>query len=171
MLYPKYSERFNIMGQIAWRGTIPGLARTIPGGNRKRVLWNASAGAQSLFDPGLTLLKVLPQTLEWTVLSAIAMVASIVLGVSIIPAAAMLALGPIWALYYAWHAPLDKSHESFMARMLIAYHANLDDGSGSGRTERGSRSDSRTARDRAGARRANDGRRRMHSSEDGRSRA
>ena len=123
MLFPKYPERFNVMGQIAWRGTIPGLARTIPGGNRKRVLWNASASAQSIFDPGLTLAKVLPQTLEWTVLSAVTLVASIVLGVSIIPAAAMLALGPIWALYYAWHAPLDKFHESFTARILIAYLA------------------------------------------------
>ncbi len=123
MLFPKYPERFNVMGQIAWRGTIPGLARTIPGGNRKRVLWNATAGAQSIFDPGLTLLKVLPQTLEWTVLSAVVLVASLVLGVSIIPAAAMLALGPIWALYYAWHAPLDKFHESFTARLLIAYLA------------------------------------------------
>ena len=35
----------------------------------------------------------------------------------------MLALGPIWALYYAWHAPLEKSHESFTARLLIAYLA------------------------------------------------
>jgi len=123
MLFPKYPERFNVMGQIAWRGTIPGLARTIPGGGRKRVLWNAATGAQSLFDPGLTLGKVLPQTLEWAVLSAIALVASIVLGVSLIPAAAMLALGPIWALYYAWHAPLEKSHDSFTARLLIAYLA------------------------------------------------
>ena len=124
MLYPLYSERFNVMGQIAWRGTIPGIARTIPGGNRKRVLWKtATASAQTLFDPGLTLGAVLPQTLEWTVLSAIALLISFVLGVSVIPAAAMLALGPIWALYYAWHAPLDKFHDSFMARMLIAYLA------------------------------------------------
>ncbi|MGD0670718.1 MAG: glycosyltransferase [Candidatus Binatus sp.] len=123
MLYPRYPERFNVMGQIAWRGTIPGLARTIPGGSRKRVLWNATAGAQTIFDPALTLARVLPQTLEWTVLSAIAIAASIVLGVSIIPAAAMLALGPIWALYYAWHAPLEKSHQSFTARLLIAYLA------------------------------------------------
>ncbi len=79
--------------------------------------------AQSVFDPGLTLLKVLPQTLEWTVLAAVAMVASIVLGVSVIPALAMLALGPIWALYYAWHAPIEKSHVSFTARMLVAYLA------------------------------------------------
>jgi len=123
MLYPRYPERFNVMGQIAWRGTIPGLARTIPGGSRKRVLWNATAGAQTLFDPGLTLARVIPQTLEWTMLSAIALAASIVLGVSLIPAAAMLAMGPIWALYYAWHAPLEKSHESFTARLLIAYLA------------------------------------------------
>jgi len=124
MLYPRYPERFNVMGQIAWRGTIPGLARTIPGGSRKRVLWKtARAGAQTLFEPGLTLARVAPQTLEWTVLWAIAVVASIVLGVSLIPAAAMLALGPVWALYYAWHAPLEKSHESFTARLLIAYLA------------------------------------------------
>ncbi len=124
MLHPRYPERFNVMGQIAWRGTIPGLARTIPGGSRKRVLWRtATAGAQTLFDPGLTLARVIPQTLEWTVLSAIALAASIVLGLSLIPAAAMLAMGPIWALYYAWHAPLEKSHESFRARLLIAYLA------------------------------------------------
>src|ERR1700722_4835310 len=124
MLYPRYSERFNVMGQIAWRGTIPGIARTIPGGNRKRVLWKtATASAQTLFDPGLTLGAVLPQTLEWTVLSAIALVVSFVIGVSVIPAAAMLTLGPIWALYYAFHAPLEKSHESFTARLLIAYLA------------------------------------------------
>jgi len=124
MLHRRYPERFNVMGQIAWRGTIPGLARTIPGGSRKRVLWRtATAGAQTLFDPGLTLAKVIPQTLEWTVLSAIALAASIVLGAPLIPAAAMLALGPIWALYYAWHAPLEKSHESFTARLLIAYLA------------------------------------------------
>ena len=124
MLYPRYSARFNVMGQIAWRGTIPGIARTIPGGNRKRVLWKtASASAQTLFDPGLTLAMVLPQTLEWTVLSAAALTASFILGVSLIPAAAMLALGPIWALYYAWHAPLEKCHDSLRARLLIAYLA------------------------------------------------
>ncbi|HYL58815.1 MAG TPA: glycosyltransferase [Candidatus Acidoferrales bacterium] len=124
MLYPRYPSRFNVMGQIAWRGTIPGIARTIPGGSAKRVLWKtASASAQTLFDPGLTLAMVMPQTLEWTVLSALALVASFVLGVSLIPAAAMLALGPIWALYYAWHAPLEKCHDSFRARLLIAYLA------------------------------------------------
>jgi glycosyltransferase involved in cell wall biosynthesis len=124
MLYPLYSERFNVMGQIAWRGTIPGIARTIPGGNRKRVLWKtATTSAQSLFDPGLTLARVLPQTVEWTVLSALALIVSLILGVSLIPAFAMLSLGPIWALYYAWHAPIEKFHDSFIARLLIAYLA------------------------------------------------
>jgi glycosyltransferase involved in cell wall biosynthesis len=124
MLYPRYAERFNLMGQIAWRGTIPGIARTVPGGNRKRVRWNAAAvGAQTIFDPGLSLLGVLPSTLEWTMLSAITLVASFVLGWSMLPAAAMLALGPVWALYYAWHAPLEKSHDSLKARLLIAYLA------------------------------------------------
>src|SRR5260370_21901133 len=124
MLYPVDSERFNVMGQIAWRGTIPGIARTLPGGNRKRVLWKTSTtSAQTLFDPGLTLARVLPQTLEWTVLSILAIVVSFILGLSLIPAAAMLSLGPIWALYYAWHAPIEKSHDSFIARLLIAYLA------------------------------------------------
>jgi glycosyltransferase involved in cell wall biosynthesis len=124
MLYPRYSARFNVMGQIAWRGTIPGIARTLPGGRAKRVLWKpAAASAQTLFDPGLTLAQVLPQTLEWTALSAIAMVASFALGWSLIPAASMLALGPIWAIYYAWHAPLEKFHDSLKARLLIAYLA------------------------------------------------
>ncbi len=124
MLYPLYSSRFNIFGQIGWRGTIPGIARTIPGGSIKRVFWGAKvAGAQTLFDPALTLAKVLPQTLEWNILAGIALIASIILGWTVIPAAAMLALGPIWALYYAWHAPLEKCHQSFTARLLIAYLA------------------------------------------------
>ncbi|MDO8433958.1 MAG: glycosyltransferase [Candidatus Binatus sp.] len=123
MLYPRYPERFNVMRQIAWRGTIPGIARTLPGGNRQRVMWNTAAGSQALFDPSLTLAGVIPQTLEYTVFAAIALVISIILGWSVIPAAAMLALGPIWALYYGWHAPLEKSHESFRARLLIAYLA------------------------------------------------
>jgi O-antigen biosynthesis protein len=122
LLYPRYADRFNLLGQIAWRGTIPGIARTIPGGSTKRVFWGAyNAGTQTLFDPALTLAKVLPQTLEWNVLAALAMVMSIVCGWTLIPALAMLALGPIWALYYAWHAPLEKCHRSFTSRLLIAY--------------------------------------------------
>ncbi len=31
MLYLKYPDRFNALGQVMWRGRIPGLARTMPG--------------------------------------------------------------------------------------------------------------------------------------------
>ena len=40
MLYAKYPDRFNLLGQIKWKGTIPGLARMMPGGGAKRVLWS-----------------------------------------------------------------------------------------------------------------------------------
>ncbi|HEY6395758.1 MAG TPA: glycosyltransferase [Candidatus Binataceae bacterium] len=124
LLYPHYPERFNGLGQIRWRGTIPGLARTIPGGSRKRVFWGAPrAGLQTVFDPALRVAKFLPQTLEWTVFWSLAMVVSFAIGFSIIPAIAMLALGPIWALHYAAHAPLEKCHDNFASRMLIAYLA------------------------------------------------
>ena len=121
MLYQCYPERFNSLGQIKWRGTIPGFIRTLPGGDQPRVFWGARAtGRQTIFDPALKILAFMPQTLEWTVLWAIALAASIPLGVTALPALAMLALGPVWALYYAWHAPLEKAHRSFTSRMLIA---------------------------------------------------
>jgi glycosyltransferase involved in cell wall biosynthesis len=120
MLYARYPERFNPLGQIKWRGVIPGLLRTVPGGARKLVFWGATrAAAPTVFDPALTLAKFLPQTLLW----ALATIVSIALGITAIPALAMLALGPIWALYYAWHAPIEKGHISFTARMLVAYLA------------------------------------------------
>ncbi|HXW85618.1 MAG TPA: glycosyltransferase [Candidatus Binataceae bacterium] len=124
MLYSRYPERFNLLGQIKWHGTIPGLARTIPGGGRRRILWSATAaGAQGVSDPTLGLARFLPQTLEWTALWSVLLVASIAIGVSVLPALAMLALGPIWAVYYAWHAPLEKCHETFFSRLLIAFLA------------------------------------------------
>ena len=42
MLYSRYPERFNILGQIKWRGMIPGLLRTVPGGSRKNIFWAAA---------------------------------------------------------------------------------------------------------------------------------
>jgi glycosyltransferase involved in cell wall biosynthesis len=124
MLYARYPERFNILGQIKWRGTIPGLLRTVPGGSRKNVFWAARRpGVATVLDPALTLMKFLPQTLEWTLTAMMLALVSIALHITVIPALAMLALGPIWALYYAWHAPIEKSHVSFSARMLVAYLA------------------------------------------------
>jgi len=124
MLYSRYPERFNILGQIKWRGTIPGLLRTVPGGSRKNIFWGAKGpGVATVLDPALSLMKFLPQTLEWTLAAMMLTLISLTLHITIIPALAMLALGPIWALYYAWHAPIEKSHISFSARMLVAYLA------------------------------------------------
>ena len=124
MLYARYPERFNVLGQIKWRGMIPGLLRTVPGGSRKNIMWSASRpGVATVFDPALSLMRFLPSTLEWNILAVLLALASLALHVSVVPALAMLALGPIWALYYAWHAPIEKSHLSFRARMLVAYLA------------------------------------------------
>jgi len=124
MLYARYPERFNCLGQIKWRGTIPGLARTLPGGSRRRVFWRAPrAGAQNVFDPAIRLAAFLPQTFEWSAFWALAIVASAVAGVTVAPALAMLSLGPLWALYYAWHAPVEKCHRGIASRLLIAFLA------------------------------------------------
>ncbi|HKM99990.1 MAG TPA: glycosyltransferase [Candidatus Binataceae bacterium] len=121
MLYRRYPERFNVLRQIKWNGTIPGYARTLPGGQTPRVLWNApTPGAQTVFDPALRMAAFLPQTFEWTVFWAMAAVASVVLRVTAVPALAMLAMGPGWALYYAWHSPLERRHRGVTARLLLA---------------------------------------------------
>ena len=124
MLYAKYPDRFNVLGQIKWKGTIPGLARTMPGGGAKRVLWRAAGAAlQTVYEPSLGLLNFLPQTLEWDLAGGLILIASIACGVSIVPALAILALGPIWAIYYARRAPLEKCHAGLVSRMLVAWLA------------------------------------------------
>jgi len=124
MLYARYPERFNILGQIKWQGTIPGFARTVPGGSKRRVMWSSNKrGLATVMDPAMGLLRFLPQTLEWTVLWAIVALASVSFGVTIIPALAMLSLGPIWALHYAVNAPIEKCHRSLTSRILVAYLA------------------------------------------------
>jgi glycosyltransferase involved in cell wall biosynthesis len=125
MLFELYPERFNGLGQIKWRGTIPGLARTIPGGARRRVWWSAKHPAitAATFDAPLNVAKCLPLTGEWTLVWAMVAVVLGAFGFSVLPALAMLTLGPIWALYYAWHAPLEKCHDSLRSRLLIAFLA------------------------------------------------
>jgi O-antigen biosynthesis protein len=130
MLYARYPERFNILGQIKWRGMIPGLLRTVPGGSRKNVFWGAARpGVATVFEPALSLAKFLPQTLEWTIgwavlaLVTMALHLSVLSSIALVAMVGMIGLGPVWALYYAWHAPIEKSHLSFKARMLVAYLA------------------------------------------------
>jgi GT2 family glycosyltransferase len=124
MLFLKYPERFNALGQISWHGTIPGLARTIPGGARHRIGWARRArDLQHVAEKPLSILKVLPLTAEWNAAAAVAVALSWVMGVTLAPSLAALALGPLWAVYYAANAPLEKCHRGFVARMLIAYLA------------------------------------------------
>jgi O-antigen biosynthesis protein len=121
LLYFKYPRRFNALGQVTWRGRIPGLARTIPGVSNL-VAWVRTANGyfQTIYEPPMGLLRFLPQTLEWNALWSVLLVLSLVAGFSVLPALAMLALGPLWALYYAWKAPLERSHESLGSRLMVA---------------------------------------------------
>lgn len=121
MLYAKYPDRFNALGQIRWRGAIPGLARTTPGGTRPRVSsTRRERDFQEVHDAGLSVLKVLPLTAEWNLMAAAALAACRAAEVTIMPALAALVLGPIWAIYYAWKAPIEKVHDGLLSRMFVA---------------------------------------------------
>jgi O-antigen biosynthesis protein len=121
MLYFKYPERFNALGQVTWRGRIPGLARTLPGA-RSLVAWVKTANGhfQTIYEPPMGLLRFLPQTIEWSALWSAVLALSLLAGFSVLPALAMLALGPVWALYYAWKAPLERCHQSLGTRLMVA---------------------------------------------------
>ena len=124
MLFLKYPERFNGLGQIRWRGTIPGLARTIPGGAQNRIGWvRRRKDLQRVHEAQLSVLKVLPLTTEWNAAAAVALLLSLGMGITLLPALVMLALSPVWAIYYAANAPLEKCHRGFISRALIAWLA------------------------------------------------
>jgi glycosyltransferase involved in cell wall biosynthesis len=121
MLYLKYPDRFNALGQIKWSGTIPGLARTVPGASRTRVArTRRDTDFQHLHDGQLNVLTVLPLTAEWNFVAAAALLAALGLGLTIVPALALLAMGPLWALYYAAKSPIEKCHDGLLARLFIA---------------------------------------------------
>jgi O-antigen biosynthesis protein len=123
-LYLKYLERFNALGQIKWRGTIPGLAATVPGALRRRIGWTRAAGAtQTVRDEIPGILSFLPQTLEWNLVFAAAAVFTWFAGFTMLPAMAMISLGWVWALHYAWRAPLEKCHDSLSSRLFVAFLA------------------------------------------------
>jgi len=124
MLHLKYPERFNTLGQIKWRGAIPGVARTMPGGGRPRVRWARTAEQlQSVDEKPLSMLAVAPMTVEWSLAATALLVLSVLFGVTLWPALAALAAGPLWAAYYALRAPLEKCHRGGASRLLIAWLA------------------------------------------------
>jgi glycosyltransferase involved in cell wall biosynthesis len=121
MLYLKYPDRFNPLGQIKWRGTIPGLSRTIPGGDRSRVTWTRRhTDFQRVHEAPLSVLKFIPLTLEWNLAAAAVLAASASAGITLVPALVLLAMSPVWALYYAARTSIEKCHDGIRARMLVA---------------------------------------------------
>ncbi|MGH7914511.1 MAG: glycosyltransferase family 2 protein [Candidatus Binataceae bacterium] len=123
-LYLKYPGRFNALGQIKWRGTIPGLAATVPGALRRRIGWTRADGAaQTVRDEVPGILSFLPQTLEWNLVFMAAAAFTWFAGFTVLPALAMLSLGLAWALHYAWQAPLEKCHASPGSRLFVAFLA------------------------------------------------
>ena len=120
MLYLKYPERFNSLGQVKWRGIIPSIARTFPGGERLRARWSHSPEMQQIDAGGLSLSCVLPLTAEWNLVALTLLAFSFALGFTLIPALAMLTAGPLWALYYARRVKIEKCHEGFFARLFVA---------------------------------------------------
>jgi O-antigen biosynthesis protein len=124
MLYFKYPEYFNALGQIKWHGTIPGIARTMPGGGRLRVQWVRTTDQfQRVHETPLSVLAVAPMTAEWSVMAAALVVFSMLLGLSIWPAVALFAAGPLWAAHYALKAPLEKCHRGPASTLLIGWLA------------------------------------------------
>jgi hypothetical protein len=78
---------------------------------------------QRVSDAPLSILKVLPLTAEWNAASLMALVLSLGFRVSVLPALLMLAVGVLWAFYYAANAPLERCHRSLRALALIAWLA------------------------------------------------
>jgi O-antigen biosynthesis protein len=121
MLYLKYPERFNAIGQIKWRGTIPGLARMVPGGSRTRVARRRGpVDLQRVREVPLSVLKTLPITFEWNLAAVVVLLGSLAFGFTVLPALGMLTIGPLWALYYASRASIEKCHDRVASRMLVA---------------------------------------------------
>ena len=123
MLYLKYPERFNALGQVKWRGIIPSIARTFPGGERIRARWSDSPEMQLIEAGSLSLGCVLPLTAEWNLVALALLAFSYAFGITLIPALAILCAGPLWALYYARRARIEKCHEGFFARLFVAFLA------------------------------------------------
>jgi GT2 family glycosyltransferase len=113
LLERKWPERYNAAGHASWAGRLYGPASLAP--RRGRIyqgVWG-TAGYQSLYEGGPTLLTALPTTPEWTLL-VVALAALAVLGAFwtpilylALPALALAIGAPLaHALLAAIHAPL-----------------------------------------------------------------
>jgi glycosyltransferase involved in cell wall biosynthesis len=124
LLFFKYPERFNILGQIRWKGIIPGASQTTPGNRPLRVKWARTAEQlQRVDERPLNVLRVAPMTAEWSVAAGLLLVLSLLLGVSLWPALVLVAASPLWATHYALQAPLEECHKGTRSRILIGWLA------------------------------------------------
>ena len=71
----------------------------------------------------LRMLLVLPQSVEWMVLWTVAAIAARFVGVSPFAALAMLAMGPVLAIFVGWTTPLEKPFHGFTARAMLTFLA------------------------------------------------
>ena len=81
------------------------------------------AGLFGCYQRALRMLLVLPQSAEWIVLWTIAAVLARFVGLSPFAALAMLAVGPVRAIFAAWTTPLDKPLNGVTARALLSFVA------------------------------------------------
>ncbi len=124
LLFFKYPERFNMLGQIRWRGTIPGASLTTPGAKPLRVEWVRTADQfQRIDERPLNVLRVAPMTAEWSLAAGLLLVLSLVSGFKLWPALVLVAASPVWAAHYALRAPLEQCHRGVGSRILIGWLA------------------------------------------------
>jgi O-antigen biosynthesis protein len=88
--------------------------------------WPSQLGRAPVFghyQRALRMLLVVPQSAEWMILWALAAVLARLVGVSPFAALAMLAVGPVLAIFAAWTTPLEKPLHGVTARATLAFLA------------------------------------------------
>jgi glycosyltransferase involved in cell wall biosynthesis len=81
------------------------------------------AGVFGYYQRALRTLVALPQSAEWIILWAMAAILARFAGLSPIAALAMLAVGPVLAIFAAWTVPLEEPLHGFAARAMLSFLA------------------------------------------------
>jgi hypothetical protein len=81
------------------------------------------AGVFGHCQRALRMLLVLPQSVEWMVLWTIAAIAARFVGLSPFAALAMLAMGPVLAIFAGWTTPLEKPFHGVAPRAMLSFLA------------------------------------------------
>jgi GT2 family glycosyltransferase len=122
LLYFKHPYRFNFLGQSKWLGRIYGdLEHSLF--LRRPVIYYGTFGRalfQTLYEPPSSVFAVLPFTLEWNILAAAMLLASLAGGLSVPIACLPLLISFAAALSTAWRARVDPRYDRWGSRLLIA---------------------------------------------------